>query len=213
MVTTEQHFRSGRDFFPLSSKISLSQDIRHLDSKFHFKNEFLRNKDIWAPRCTSHFWNRNVLSSKATSVLRHTNISIYCIPEHILVMFCLWAYGTMVSFLFPFQLCPWTYHLFMESKTPHRLGVRRVVKTNLGQFQPSIRHPVSDVRRGWKHKYFAGLGTTVQSVQYWGTQNLIVKASFKIWECFLLSSLWKVLQMSFSCPKNPRGGCNHNWSL
>lgn len=146
------------------------------------------------------FWDIQIFPSTA-----YQNISWSCS-----------ASGHMVPWyhsLFPFQLCPWTYHLFMESKTPHRLGVRRVIKTSLGQFQPSIRHPVSDVRRGWKHKYSAGLGTTVQSVQYWGTQNLSVKASFKIWECFLLSSLWKVLQMSFSCPKNPRGGCNHNWNL
>jgi len=39
----------------MSSKISVYQDRRDLDSKFHFKSECLRNRDIWASRCMNHF--------------------------------------------------------------------------------------------------------------------------------------------------------------
>lgn len=91
--------------------------------------------------------------------------------------------------LFPFHLCPCVRRLSMESKTLHRLGVCRVVKASLDQFQPSIWHPVSDVRRTYASKYSAGSDTTVQR---WGTQNLSVEASFKMWKCYLLSTLCKI---------------------
>lgn len=110
-------------------------------SKFHFKNECLRNKDIWALRCTSHFWNAMCCLPR---LCLFWDIQISIAPQDVSQLWS--ASGHVVLWyhsLFPFQLCPCINHLSMESKCLCRLGVCRVVKNSLGQYQPSITYPAS----------------------------------------------------------------------